>query len=77
MVQQRELAKAKIQEVKPVYAVVQPATLPLRASNSRAKVCMIWFAIGFVLSCAWVLFGEDLWKKMRTALKDSGEDDLS
>ena len=28
MAQQRELARAKIQEEKPVYAVVQPATLP-------------------------------------------------
>ena len=74
MVQQRELAKAKIQEVKPVYAVVQPATLPLRASNSRAKVCIIWFAIGFILSCAWALFGEDLWKKMMVALKESDEE---
>ena len=70
MVQQRELAKAKIQEVKPVYAVVQPASVPLRASNSRAKVCMVWFAVGLILSCAWVLFGEDLWKKMRTEMKD-------
>ena len=74
MVQQRELAKAKIQEVKPVYAVVQPATLPLRASNSRAKVCLIWFAAGFLLSCFWVLFGQDLWKKMVAAMKEQDKE---
>ena len=74
MVQQRELAKAKIQEVKPVYAVVQPASVPLRSSNSRAKVCMIWFAVGLILSCGWVLFGEDLWKKMAVAMKEQDEE---
>jgi len=58
MAQQRELAKGKIQEMKPVYAVVQPATVPLRAANSRAKVCIIWFFVGFLLSCAWVAFGD-------------------
>lgn len=58
MAQQRELAKGKIQEMKPVYAVVQPATVPLRAANSRAKVCLIWFFVGFLLSCAWVAFGD-------------------
>ena len=48
----------------------EQATLPLRSSNSRAKVCLIWFAAGFLLSCFWVLFGEDLWKKMIAALKE-------
>ena len=58
MAQQRELAKAKIQEVKPVYAVVQPAYFPNKPSNSRAKVCIIWFFLGGLLSCAWVAFGD-------------------
>lgn len=60
MAQQREMAKAKIQEVKPVYAVVQPATVPLRASNSRAKVCIVWFFVGFLLACVWVAFGDTI-----------------
>ena len=70
MAQQRELAKGKIQEMKPVYAVVQPATVPLRSITSRAKICIIWFFVGFLLSCAWVAFGDiviqffkDLFKK--------------
>lgn len=58
MAQQRELAKGKIQEMKPVYAVVQPASVPLRPANSRAKVCIIWFFVGFCLACAWVAFGD-------------------
>lgn len=70
MAQQRELAKAKIQEVKPVYAVVQPASVPLKASNSRAKVCIIFFFLGGILSCLWVAFGEDLVKKARKEFKE-------
>ena len=58
LAQQRELAKGKIQEMKPVYAVVQPASVPLRPANSRAKVCIIWFFVGFCLACAWVAFGD-------------------
>ena len=69
MAQQRELAKAKIQEMKPVYAVVQPATVPLKSITSRAKICIIWFFVGFLLSCFWVAFGHDLWKKCWQILK--------
>lgn len=64
MAQQREMAKAKIQEVKPVYAVVQPAYFPNKAANSRAKVCLIWFFLGFFFSAAWVAFGSDFLHKM-------------
>ena len=74
MAQQRELAKAKIQEMKPVYAVVQPATVPLKSITSRAKICIIWFFVGFLLSCFWVAFGQDLWKKGREMMKKPAED---
>ena len=73
MAQQRELAKAKIQEVKPVYAVVQPAYMPNKPSNSRAKVCMIWFFVGFFLSVAWVAFVKDFLKDTIAALKKGDE----
>lgn len=69
LAQQRELAKAKIQEVKPVYAVVQPAYQPNKPSNSRAKVCLIWFFMGFFLSCAWVAFVKEFVEKTMAALK--------
>ena len=58
MAQQRELARAKIQEMKPVYAVVQPASVPMKSITSRSKICVIWFFVGFLLSCAWVAFGD-------------------
>ena len=73
MTQQRELAKAKIQEVKPVYAVMQPATVPLKASNSRAKVCIAFFFVGFLLSVLWVGFVENLFKKTKEVLKEDDD----
>ena len=70
MAQQRELARAKIREEKPVYAVVQPATLPQQATNSRAKRVLIWGFVGFFLSLAWYGFGAEFFKKMRTDVKE-------
>ena len=70
MAQQRQMAKAKIQEEKPMYAVIQPATQPQYPVNSRKKVVLIWGFLGGVLSCAWVAFGRDLWKKLRGGVKE-------
>lgn len=75
MAQQREMAKAKIQEEKPVYAVIQPATQPQYPANSRKKVVLIWGFLGGLLSCAWVAFGKDFWQKMRGGVKEKIAED--
>ena len=74
MAQQRELARAKIQEEKPVYAVVQPAVLPQQPANSRKKVVLIWGFLGLFLSLAWYGFGKDFLKNMRGQFKEKLED---
>ena len=75
MAQQRELARAKIQEEKPVYAVVQPAVLPQSPINSRAKRVIIWGFVGGFLAVAWYGFGSDFWKKMRSGVKEKMEEE--
>ena len=75
MAQQRELARAKIQEEKPVYAVVQPAVLPQQPVNSRAKRVLIWAFIGGFLAVAWYGFGEDFYKKFRSDVKEKMDED--
>lgn len=65
MKQQAELARAKVQEDKPIFAVIQPASVPLKASNSRAKTLMVFTFVGFVLSVVWTIFGHDLWNQAR------------
>ena len=77
MVQQRELALAKIQEEKPMYAVVQPAVLPQHAANSRSKLVLIWGFIGGLMALAWYGFLDDIVKKtnaeVKTKLKEEKE----
>ena len=75
MAQQRELARAKIQEEKPVYAVVQPATLPQQPINSRAKRVLIWGFVGLFLSLAWYGFGEEFFKKIRADVKEKMDEE--
>ena len=75
MVQQRELARAKIQEDRPVYAVVQPAVLPQKPMNSRVKRVLMWGFIGGFLAVAWYGFGADFFKKMRADVKERMEDE--
>ena len=70
MAQQRELAKAKVQEARPAYAVIQPATMPQRPLNSRAKVVLVWGFLGAFLACAWVAFGKDFFDKVRSDMKE-------
>ncbi|MCM1300274.1 MAG: Wzz/FepE/Etk N-terminal domain-containing protein [Alistipes senegalensis] len=59
--QQLQLAKAKVQESTPVYVVLQPATVPLRAEKPAKMLIIIGFAFLFGAAVsAWVLFGEEL-----------------
>lgn len=65
--QQLQMAKAKVQEITPVYTVVQPATVPLRAAKPNKLMILIGFVfLAGVGSVGWILFVKDLlksWKK--------------
>lgn len=68
--QQLQVAKAKVQESTPVYAVVQPATVPLKASKPSKMMTLIGciFLAG-VAAAGCVLFGKtaiDFFKKTNT-----------
>ena len=67
---QAEMARGKVIDEKPVFAIIQPASVPLRAANSRAKVLIIWTFIGFALSCAWVLYGKEYWLKGKNMFRE-------
>ena len=68
--QQREQARAKIQEEKPVYALIQPAVFPQRPIDSRKRRVMIWVLVGAALSCGWYGYGQDFYKKTKKDLKE-------
>lgn len=59
MVQQREMSRANLQQVKPVFAVVEPATLPQLPVNSRKNTVMMFVVLGFVLSFSWYVIVEE------------------
>ena len=67
--QQLQVARAKIQEEKPVFAVVEPATIPLEPSGTSRKVILI--GITFFITCAtgvWKILGITFWQKIRKVL---------
>ncbi len=68
--QQLQMAKAKVQEITPVYTVVQPATVPLRAAKPNKMMILIGFVfLAGVGSVGWILFVKDFidkWKKQDT-----------
>ena len=64
--QQLQMAKAKVQEITPVYTVVQPATVPLRASKPNKIMILIGFVFLAGVGCVgWILFVKDLWQGWR------------
>lgn len=64
--QKLQLAKAKVQEETPVYAAIEPATVPLKPSAPRKVIILAGFIfLGFVGGCAWVLFVQPLKKQFK------------
>ena len=72
---QLQMARAKVQEAKPVFAVVEPASVPLQPSGTSGKMILVGTVFLFVAAAAaWVLFGVDLWKKVKDGLSESKEE---
>lgn len=67
---QLQKARAKVQEITPVYTVVQPATVPLRAAKPNKIMILIGFVFLAGVGCVgWILFVKDLFKDWRKANK--------
>lgn len=63
MVQQREISRSRLQEMKPVFAVVEPGTYPQKPANSRRKTVLLWGFMGFFLATAWFVLGKEYYEK--------------
>lgn len=70
MVQQREMSRAQLQDMKPVFAVVEPASMPQLPSNSRKKTCLTITFLGFALACAWFAIGKEYYDIMKKEIKE-------
>ena len=71
---QLQMSRAKLQEEKPAFAVLEPASVPLLPSGTSKKIILI--AIVFLAvagASAWVLFGKELWGSLKEGLKEPKE----
>ena len=67
--QQLQVARAKVQEEKPAFAVVEPAVLPLQPSGTSKKVIVIGFTfLAVVLTCTWQLYAKNYWQQFNRSL---------
>lgn len=68
--QQLQVARAKIQEEKPVFAVVEPATVPLKPSGTSRKVILVGVVLLFACGAgAWSLLGKRYWLKLKNEIR--------
>ena len=66
---QLEAARIKEQEAKPVFAILEPVSIPNRkAAPSKAKLLVIFTFLAGCCAAGWVLLGEDYWKKLKDRL---------
>lgn len=70
--QQLQVARAKVQEEKPVFAVVEPAVVPLQPSGTSKKVIVIGLVfLAIVFTGVWQLLGKPHWQQLKEALRKS------
>ena len=66
---QLEGARIQEQQAKPVFAILNPVVIPYKkAAPSKAKLLIVFTFLAGCCAAAWVLFGEDYWKKLKESL---------
>ena len=63
---QLQVARAKVQEEKPVFAIVEPAVVPLEPSGTSRKIYVLAFIfLSVCIVIFWNLFGKDFLNKFK------------
>ena len=64
-----EGARIQAEQAKPVFVIINPVTVPLqRTAPSKAKMLVIFTFLAGCISAAWILFGDEYWKKLKENL---------
>ena len=67
---QLEGTRIQEQQAKPVFTIIHPVTVPInRAAPSKAKMLVIFTFLAGCCAAAWVLFGDEYWKKLKENIK--------
>lgn len=73
---QLQMSRAKLQEEKPAFAVLEPASVPLLPTGTSKKIIVLGLAfLAVAVTSAWVLFGKDLWVSLKEGLKEQKEEE--
>ncbi len=72
LAKQLEQAKMQVKKDTPVFTIIQPVTIPMKPSNSRAKTLVIWVFLGVVVGCGIVL-AKQYWPKVQEMFKKPEE----
>lgn len=68
---QLQVARAKVQEEKPVFAIVEPAVVPQKPSGIGLKIYLLLFMFLAVLCTVfWKIFGITLWSNLQNSIKE-------
>lgn len=71
---QLQMARAKVQEAKPVFVIVEPASVPLQASGTSRAMTVIGTIFLIVAGTAvWILFGKDFLSQLKNGWKEPKE----
>ena len=63
---QLQVARAKVQEEKPVFAIVEPAVVPLQPSGIGKKVYILLFVfLAVAVTIVWMFIGKELLNRFR------------
>lgn len=66
--QQYQMARAKVQEITPVFTVLKPATVPIEPTKPKKLIILIaWIFMAVAIVSAWVLFGKDMMANLKKA----------
>lgn len=65
--QQYQMARAKVQEITPVYTVLKPATVPIKGKPSKLVILIGFIFLAEVVAAVWVLFGKDMMANLKKA----------
>lgn len=70
LAKQLEQAKMQVKKDTPVYAVIQPVTIPMKPSNSRAKKLIVWTFFGGIVGCG-IVIGKGYMPKLKEMFKNN------
>ena len=66
---QLEASRIQAEQAKPVFAVINPVVVPInKTAPSKAKFLLVFTFLAGCAAAAWILFGEDYWKKLKENL---------